>query len=171
MGAADVFVVGFGTNRKWTSKMIREATGSWCSHVWIEYSSFRLGGMHAIHAQSEGVIRDDVFDVWDKYPKFKRYEVMMKSNEIHNGIKYAINMIGTPYDYGVIINGLKLWWWRETMRYTTPHRNPRELHCSEFVTLVLDYINIPNINKLDPELTYPGKLWKFVRDSSVFREV
>jgi len=172
MGAADVFVVGFGTNHKWTSKLIRRATDSWCSHTWIEYGSLTYGGIWTIHAQSDGIVKERMAKVWKKYPTFRRFELVHVSQaQIREAIGYAIEQLGTPYDYGVIGNGAKLWWWRQTGRYRSPRYNPRELHCSEFVTKVLHFLDIEGVDILDPELTHPGKLYKFMENHPNFKPV
>lgn len=171
MGAADVVVVGFGTNGKWSSKMIRRATNSWCSHTWIEYSSTEYGAMNAIHAQPEGVVKQRVLDVWNTYPKSRRYELTMPPQDIRLAIRYAVERLGTPYDYGALLNAMKLWWWRETSVFSKPRRNPRELHCSELVSLVLAHVDVVGADLIDPELTTPGQLWRYVEGHRQFREV
>jgi len=163
MPAADVFVVGVGTNTERTSKMICRMTDSWCSHAWIEYSSLSFGGMWAIHAQSDGVVKERMGKVWAKYPTFRRFELVGVSQDtVRQAIASAIDKIGTPYDWGIIMNGIKLWWYLKTGHISRPRYNPRELHCSEFVSVVLRDVGVESWEQLDAEVIHPGKLFNFM---------
>lgn len=170
MPAADTFVVGLGTNQKWTSRLIRKAIKSEVSHGWIEYAS-PIGGMWVIHAQPDGIIKEPLLDVLFRYSPHKRFELCLPQPVITEAINNALSRIGTPYDYGVIRNGIKLWYWHRTGRYSEPVRNPRELHCIEFIVLVLQEAGVKDADMLDPELTHAGKLLNFITDHSQFREM
>jgi hypothetical protein len=171
MSVADVFVLGFGTNKKFTSRLIRRISDSWCSHAWIEYSSLSFGGMWAVHAQPEGIIKESIFSAWRKYPTRRRFEVIVEPEKIREAIAHAIALLGRPYDYGVIVNGLKLLRLRRTGRSSRIRRNNYKLHCSEFICIVLRYLEIDGAYDLDPEATYPGKLYEFVSGHPQFRPI
>jgi len=165
-----MLVVGIGTNDKLKSRLVRAATGSWCSHSWIEFSSTEHG-IWAVHAQPEGVVREGVIDVVKAYPKHRRFEVVGVPLELElSAIGNALAALGTPYDWGVIINAVKLVRWRLTGRTSRLHRNPREFHCSEFVSMVIRDLGIPKSEQLDPEAVHPGKVFNFMVGHRSFRE-
>lgn len=160
-------IIGVGTNRKLTSRLIRRATRSWCSHAWIEIDDF-----HAIHAVSEGVVKERLPFVWQAYPHLRRYELVgFHPVEIRLGVRKAIELIGHPYDFNVIVNGISLWWWYLTGIVHEPRRNPRALHCSEFACLVLRSMPLAMAGQLDPETTHPGKLDAWLLGHPQFVEV
>jgi len=167
--------IGFGTNEKWTSRLIRWATASEWSHVWIEYPSGVWGGRWVAHSWADGVVKVPLEQVEAAYPKRKVYECRF---ELDDGLKWARQYIAAGYDYGVIWNGLVLvlhratgWGWLD--RVAT--RNAAKYSCSEFVGGILKASGVRGVRSsgvvdegadpFDPELTTPGDLERFCSDS------
>lgn len=160
--------VGFGTNDKWTSRLIRWATRSEWSHAWIEYPSSILGGRWAVHAGPNGVVPVPIEQVEEAYPKRKLYEC---SVNLDLGFQWARNRIGAKYDYGVIWNGIILvlhrvtgWEWLNEV----VTRNAVRMSCSEFVAGILKASGVDGTADMDIELTPPGDLERLCHDSGDF---
>lgn len=159
-------VVGIGTNDRLSSRLVRRITRSDYSHAWVEY------GETVYHAQSKGVIDEEVSEVWKKYPKMRRFRLLAPSDIAERCAEYAETMIGIPYDYNVIGNGIRLWWYFVTGRITKPEVDPYRFHCVEFAIHVLrEAAPISKLDQLDPELTYPGKLLTWLEGHTRFKEI
>ena len=174
-----MIVIGFGTNEKWTSKLIRWATRSEWSHVWIEYPSGVWGGRWVAHSWADGVVKVPLERVEAAYPKRVVYECRADLTE---GLKWARQYITAGYDYGVIWNGLLLalhratgWDWLTRI----VARNAAKYSCSEFVSGIFKASEVRGVessgvvggdtaDRFDPELTTPGDLAKFCADSDDF---
>lgn len=163
-----MFLVGFGTNDRWTSKLIRWATKSKWSHTWIEYPEDVWGGRWAVHAWEDGVVKIPNERIRASYPEQRAYECQ---EDLSQGLTWARQYIGAPYDYGVIWNGLLLvvygatgWRWL----YDVVHRNAAKFSCSEFVAGVLKASSVPGTQDIDPELATPGELERFCSTSQSF---
>lgn len=161
-------LVCVGTNNKWISRLIRSAIRSKHSHAWLEF--YRGAYSYVIHAQPKGIVIEQRSEVYERYPTMQRFEVVLSAKQkIIDAEHYAHSLLGVAYDYGVISNGLKLWWWYKTGRISKPYVDPVRLHCSEFVCLVLRKLGVTNWEQLNPELTHPGKLYNFMKGNSYFR--
>lgn len=160
--------IGFGTNQKWTSKLIRWATKSEWSHTWITYPSSVWGGYWAAHSGPNGVVKIPLERMKQMYPESIHYELGAGVDDFVLGFEWASQHVGQDYDYGVIWNALLLVLWRATgWRYLWKlvARNSTKFTCSEFVTGFLIASGVPGILKVDPELTPPGVLQEFCDDS------
>jgi len=161
--------IGFGTNRKWTSCLIRWATGSEYSHVWVEYESSVWGGTWVAHAGPKGVVKETQENVYKKYPKHRIYDF---SGDLTKGLHAVKGDVGADYDYrSVIWNGLLLVLYTAT-RWNYLHslvtRNTSKLSCSEFVAKILKECGVEGTETFDPELTTPGDLERFCAHSDHF---
>lgn len=160
--------IGFGTNQQLHSRLIRWATDSPWSHVWIEYWSHIWGGPWAAHAGPTGVVKVPLEQVWTKYPERIRFDCISLGGD---GFAWARNYIGAPYDYGAIWNGLLFAIHRSTKWEWLRHialRNTAKFTCSEFVTGFLQASGIPDVVGLEPELTTPGELYRIIESSRGF---
>lgn len=161
--------IGFGTNERWTSKLIRWATDSQWSHCWLEYPSAVWGGQWVAHSGANGVVKIPVERVYKKYPKRGLYELKLEPEEIDRGFSWARSRIGVDYDYGVIWNAILLILWRATgwkYLWKIVYRNAAKDSCSEFVSGFLAATGMPGGEKLDPELTPPEGVWELCYDSA-----
>lgn len=163
--------IGFGTNEKWTSKLIRWATGSEWSHAWLEYPSSVLGGRWAVHSGAQGVVLVPLERVERAYTKRKIYEC---GAPLGPGLDWARKFIGVSYDFGVIWNGLLLvlhratgWEWLHRMVV----RNAVKMSCSEFVAGILKASGVAGTEDVDIELTPPGDLERLCYNSDDFQVV
>lgn len=160
--------IGFGTNKKWVSKLIRWATRSSWSHVWVEYPSGIWGGRWVAHSQSEGVVKVPLEQIEVAYPTRKLYEC---NPNLENGFLWARTRISAKYDYGVIWNALLLVLYRATKwewLWKIVAKNAARYSCSEFVCGILKAAGVEGTEGLDPELTTPGDLEKFCSGSNNF---
>lgn len=160
--------VGFGTNEKWTSKLIRWATRSPWSHVWIEYPSAIWGGRWVAHSWAEGVTKVPLDQVETMYPVRKTFECRPN---MEAGFLWARKYVNAGYDYGVIWNGLLLvlhhatgWEWLHKIVI----RSAAKFSCSEFVCGFLKAAEVAGTESMDLELTTPGDLEKFCSSSKDF---
>lgn len=180
-----MILVGFGTNDKLASRLIRWATRSEWSHVWIEYPSGVWGGQWVAHSWADGVVKVPLECIEAAYPRRKLYECRLDLTE---GLKWARQYIAAGYDYGVIWNGFLLvlhratgWQWLTRLIA----RNAAKFSCSEFVSGILKASGVRGVrssgavevtsdelgvdgDRFDPELTTPGDLDRFCADSDDF---
>lgn len=174
-----MILIGFGTNDKLASRLIRWATRSPWSHVWIEYPSGVWGGRWVAHSWADGVVKVPLERVEAAYPRRKLYECQV---DLSQGLEWARRYIAASYDYGVIWNGLILavyrvtgWKWLQRI----VHRNAARFSCSEFVGGILKASGVRGVessgavevgieDRFDPELTTPGDLERFCADSDDF---
>lgn len=150
--------IGFGTNEKWTSKLIRWATGGQYSHAWIEYQCPVMGAWMVLHSWgTAGVVIMPRERVDALYPVQTGYECKA---DLTKGIEWARPMIGTTkYDFGVIWNGLVLFLYRATKwewLNNIVHRNASKYSCSELIAGILKHAGtVAGAESLDIELTPP----------------
>jgi hypothetical protein len=166
--------VGFGTNDKWTSRLIRWVTRSPWSHVWIEYPSGVWGGRWVAHSWADGVVKVPIERTEATYPKSKIYECMIPVDVLSPGFSWARHHISAGYDYGVIWNGFLLVLYRSTgwnWLWKIVARNATKFSCSEFVCGFLKAAGVNGTESLEPELTTPGDLEKFCAGSDDFAVV
>lgn len=150
--------IGFGTNQKTHSKLIRWATGSPWSHTWIEYPSELWGGWWAAHAAPTGIVKVPLAGVLSMYPEHIRFEC---DRDMRGGFAWAHCAVGAPYDYGVIWNGFLYALHRATewgFLHQMAVKNTAKYTCSEFVTGFLKASRVRSVAGLDPEFTPPGLL-------------
>jgi len=171
--------IGFGTNERLTSKLIRWATRSDWSHVWIEYPSGVWGGRWVAHSWADGVVKVPLERVEKAYPKRRLYECQV---DVSDGLTWARKYIAASYDYGVIWNSLVLilyratgWQWLKQIAA----RNAARFSCSEFVGGILKASGVKGVessgvvdpdavDRFDPEMTTPGDLERFCATSDDF---
>ena len=166
-----MIVIGFGTNEKWTSKLIRWATDSPWSHCWIEYPSGVWGGRWVAHSWSDGVVKVPLEQVEAAYPKRKIYECRVDVDKLQPGFTWSRKYIAADYDYGVIWNGFLLVLWKATgwkYLHKIVHRNATKFSCSEFLAGFMKAAGVTGTESLDPELTTPGELEEFCSSSDDF---
>lgn len=158
----------FGTNEKWTSRLICWATEAEYSHTWGEYPSSVWGGEWAAHSSSSGVVKVPAEAVRQEYPKFVAYECQA---DLSKGFEWARKYVGAKYDYGVIWNALLLVLYRFTKwrwLWNVVSRNDAKLSCSEFWASLFKNAEVPGAEKLDPELTTSRMLRAFCVKSDEF---
>jgi hypothetical protein len=164
-----VICVCFGTNERWTSRLIRWATDAEYSHTWGEYPDVVWRGTWAAHSSKKGVVKIPAERVHEEYPKHIVYECKV---DLSKGIDWARDRFGADYDYGVIWNALLLviyrytqWKWLEKI----VARCETKLSCSEFWTgLLKNAGTVAGMEDMDPELTTSGALRQFMRYSDDF---
>lgn len=161
--------IGFGTNEKWTSKLIRWATESDWSHCWIEFKS--LGDGWGVHSGPDGVVLVPIERIEETYPERTLYELNIDVEKVHLGFRWARDRVGADYDYGVIQNLILLLLWKATkwrFLWDLVARNASKFSCSEFVSGFLVAAKVPGVGGLDPETVYPGLLEEFCDNSTNF---
>lgn len=151
--------VGFGTNERFHSRLIRWATESRWSHTWLEYESILWRGIWVAHAAPHGVVKVQLAKVLQEYPVNIRFSY---EANLTDGFAWARDYIGAPYDYGAIWNGLLYAAHRVTkwqFLHNVVSRNTSKHTCSEFVAGFLKASKTPGFEGLDPELIPPGDLF------------
>jgi hypothetical protein len=160
--------IGFGTNNKLHSRLIRRVIDFRWSHTWIEYPSELWGGAWAAHAGPHGVVKVPLEKLHGVYPKHISFDCHV---DVRGGFSWAHGAVGAPYDYGVLWNGLLYathratkWNWLRKVAM----RNTARFTCSEFVTGFLKAADVRSVAGLDPELTPPDVLYRIVEQSGEF---
>ena len=179
--------IGFGANDSLRSKLIRWATGSEYSHVWIEYPSTCWGGQWVAHSAEHGVVKEPCERVRARYDRTYIFEV--KDFDLTPGMQASKELLGRRYDFKVIWNGLLLvlnrvlkskWLWKLAAK------DMSKLSCSEFVTVVMMRAGLPAIQsgefvhqvmgrlgiegatEVEPEFVTPGNLFRLCKSSKTF---
>lgn len=164
--------IGFGTNDKWTSRLIRWATGGDISHAWLEYPSLLWGGRWVAHAGKYGVVKVPIDAVEKAYSRRRMYACRVG---IESGLRHVAGYVGDEYDFmGAIWNGLLLVLFRATgwkWLYRVVHRNTSKLTCSEFLVLFLQAAKVPGAETLDAELTTPIDAERWMIKSGIFDRI
>ncbi len=160
--------IGFGTNGKPHSRLIRWATDARWSHCWIEYPSELWGGTWAAHSGPTGVVKVPLEKLLTVYPEHVRFDCLA---DVRAGFTWAHGAVGAPYDYGVIWNGLlyathRMTHWKWLRKVAA--RNTAKFTCSEFVTGFLKAADMRSVAGLVPEFTTPGELYGVVEQSGEF---
>lgn len=165
-----MIAINFGTNQKWTSKVLRWLTDSQFTHVWFEYPSSRWQGNMVLHANPKGVLLEPAPQVRERYPTREGYICQV---DLTPGLLIIKDHIGiTGYDFHTAIwNGLVLlaykatkWsWWHRILK-----RNPNRFTCSELATIVLKGSNVDGTKGLAPEFVLPSRLRKLCKESPQF---
>ena len=147
-----VFVC-FGRQKNLKSWLVRLATDSEWSHVWIEFELAK--NVWAIHSASDGVVMVPADRVRAEYAPVETVPLDVPVDVL---LWEAHKFVGADYDFNVIINGILLALWRATgVIWFRPLRNACKYSCSE-VTILLLKRHVKALAALDAELTTPGKL-------------
>lgn len=161
--------IGFGASDSVRSKLIRWATKSDWSHVWVEYQSRAWGGYWAAHSTEKGVVKEPAARVKRRYNRAVLFEAKF---DLTPGMSSARTLVGKPYDFMVIWNALLLIlsrWIRYGWLVQYVSRDLSKVTCSEFVATIIKRSGLQEAKGLDPELTTPGDLHRLCERSREFR--
>lgn len=159
--------IGFSTTRLLSSRIIRWATGSSCSHAFIAFDDSSLKMRMVMQAESWG------FELrpWDRWIRHNTLVAEFRpiGPPLEGALQQLSRRLGTKFDYrSALIIGLKSLvqsWSRN--RYTLNlNQSPWKLTCSEAVVRLLKLGGYPSMKRRDPETTSPGALLKIIMDSS-----
>jgi hypothetical protein len=148
--------IGFSTRKKnILSTIIRWATGSKASHVWLLTSLF--GVPCVVEASDFGFFPSMTFE------RFKQANEIVSlipiEQSLDEGLTWAAKSFGERYDYtglfGMIVVMLGRFFHR---RWKNPLDNRKALFCSEAIASVLVLSRYPNSEQLVPEETTPDQL-------------
>jgi len=163
--------IGFSTTRLLSSRIIRWATRSSCSHAFIAFDDRSLNMRMVMQAESWG------FELrpWDRWIRHNTLvaEFRPAGPSLEGALKVIARRLGTKFDYrSAFIIGLKSLvqsWSRN--RYTLNlNHSPWKLTCSEAVVRFLKHGGYAAVKKSDPETMSPGELLKAVlTDRSQFK--
>lgn len=168
MSALNV-TVGFSTTNKLTSRIIRWATRSPCSHAWFAFDDETLGMRMVMQAEWWG------YEVrpWKRWRGDNILVAEFEPAELELGpsVKFMAQELGTRYDYGAAAwVGVKGWVqrWFHSRLSVRPSRTPHQLMCSEAVVRLLMHAGYQFSPGLDPELVSPGDLLGILQKSAQF---
>ncbi len=159
--------IGFSTTRLLSSRIIRWATGSSCSHAFIAFDDSSLKMRMVMQAESWG------FELrpWDRWIRHNTLvaEFRPVGPPLEGALQQLSKWLGTKFDYrSAFIIGLKslvLSWSRN--RFTLNlNQSPWKLTCSEAVLRLLKLGAYPSMKRRDPETTSPGALLKILMEST-----
>ncbi len=155
--------IGFSTTRMVSSRIIRWATRSSCSHAFIAFDDRSLNMRMVMQAEAWG------FELrpWDRWIRHNTLvaEFCPVGPPLEDALRVLSRRLGTKFDYwSAFIIGIKSLaqsWSRN--RYTLNlNQSPWKLTCSEAVVRFLKHGGYAAVKKNDPETTSPGSLLKAV---------
>ncbi len=155
--------IGFSTTRLLSSRVIRWATRSSCSHAFIAYDDRFLKMRMVMQAESWG------FELrpWDRWIRHNTLVAEFRpiGPSLNSALRELSTRLGSKFDYrSAFIIGLKslIQSWSQN-RYTLDlNQSPWKLTCSEAVVRFLKSGGYSAVKKSDPETTSPGALLKMV---------
>jgi hypothetical protein len=163
--------IGFSTTKKLSSRFIRWATNSSCSHTFIAFDDTALNMRMVMHAEAWGY----ELQPWRRW--IRRNILVAEFIPVGRSLDGALHAIakslGVRFDVrSAIIIGIKskLTFWYKSRFSLDLNRSPWKLTCSEAVVRFLDYGGYSAARGLNPENTSPGELLdKIIRDQKEFR--
>ncbi len=155
--------IGFSTTRLLSSRVIRWATRSSCSHAFIAFDDRSLNMRMVMQAESWG------FELrpWDRWIRHNTLvaEFRPTGPPLESALQVIARRLGTKFDYrSAFTIGLKSLvqsWSRNRFTLNLNH-SPWKLTCSEAVVRFLKHGGYAAVKKSDPETTSPGELLKAV---------
>ncbi len=155
--------IGFSTTRLLSSRIIRWATRSSCSHTFIAFDDKFLGMRMVMQAESWG------FELrpWDRWIRHNTLvaEFRPVGPSLNDALRKLSRNLGTKFDYrSAFIIGLKslVQSWSRNRFTLNLNQSPWKLTCSEAVVRFLKHGGYASVKKSDPETTSPGLLLKAV---------
>lgn len=149
-------LIGFST-RKWNplSMLIRWVTGSKFSHAWL---LFDVMGVKQVLEATEWGYRLMSWELFQK--KNLIVKTIDPQWDLTPGVKKALTLLGTPYDFFALLGMLFVVIGRKLKkRLNNPFANTtHNLFCSEAVVDVCQWAGMPAMEGLDPERIGPEDL-------------
>jgi hypothetical protein len=155
--------IGFSTTRLLSSRIVRWATRSSCSHAFIAFDDRALNMRMVMQAESWGY----ELRPWDRWIRHNTLVAEFRpiGHPLDDALREISRRLGTKFDYrSAFIIGLKSLfqsWYRN--RYTLNlNQSPWKLTCSEAVVRFLRHGKYAMVKNRNPETTSPGSLLKMV---------
>ena len=164
--------IGFGTNERLASRLIRRATESDWSHTWLEFPSSVWGSKWVAHSGPGGITKIPLSIVEEAYPERSVYLIGIDVKRLHTGFRWARDHIGSDSGYNVAWNGFLFLLWRATVwerLYGTIRKNVARYTGSDFVAGFLKAGGVTGFEKSDPKQVTPGHLERFCNHSNDFQ--
>jgi hypothetical protein len=158
--------IGFSTTRLLSSRIIRWATQSSCSHAFIAFDDRALNMRMIMQAESWGY----ELRPWDRWIRHNTLvaEFRPKGPPLENALQELAQHLGSKFDYrSAFIIGVKslIQSWSRNRFTLNLNQSPWKLTCSEAVVRFLQHGNYTSIKRWDPETSSPGGLLKAVLEN------
>lgn len=156
--------IGFSASTGIVSKVIRWFTRGRVSHAYATYYSETLQDVFVIEATFWGY-------------KLTPHAKWIKSNkpvgefkckkDLTPGLRHVAKWLGGTYDFWSALGLAARRWFGKW--YRNPFKDPKKLHCSEAVTMLLRYVGLAE--EMDPESTTPEDLYDYCLNNTEFEEI
>lgn len=161
--------VGFSTTNALSSRLIRFFTRSKVSHTWFSFRDETLDKTLVMHATRIGYN----VETWKKFTSHNTLVAMFGCDyDLRPGLQKVANWLGTKYDFEGILGFLWVLFLRWfNIKRKNPFRDTKRLFCSEAVIVGLkatEALEIPRVQKLDPETTDPEDLLELCASEDKF---
>lgn len=155
--------IGFSTTRLLSSRIIRWATRSSCSHSFIAFDDRALDMRMVMQAESWGY----ELRPWDRWIRHNTLVAEFRpiGPHLEDALREISRRLGTKFDYwSAFIIGLKSLFqsWSRNRYTLNLNQSPWKLTCSEAVVRFLKHGKYVAVKKSDPETTSPGSLLKII---------
>jgi hypothetical protein len=165
--------VGFSTTRLLTSRLIRWATRSSCSHAFIAFDDRALRMRMVMQAASWGY----ELRPWKRWIRENLLvaEFTPQGQPLDETLRLIAGKLGSRFDYkSALLTGIKGKFdlWHKSRFSLNLNRSPWKLTCSEAVVRFLQLGKYRTASGLDPETTSPGELLeRILGNENEFRAV
>jgi hypothetical protein len=151
--------VGFSTTRLLTSRLIRWATRSSCSHAFIAFDDRALRMRMVMQAASWGY----ELRPWKRWIRENLLvaEFAPQGPRLDEALRLIADRLGSRFDFkSALRTGIKGKFdlWHKSRFSLNLNRSPWKLTCSEAVVRFLKFGKYGTADNLDPETTSPGEL-------------
>lgn len=156
--------IGFSASTGIVGKTIMWFTRGRVSHAYATYYSKTLQNVFVIEATFWGY----KLTPHSKWLKHNQPVAEFKcSYDLSPGLRHVAKWLGGTYDFWSAFGLAAKRWFGKW--YRNPFRDPKKLHCSEAVTMMLRKIGLAE--NLDPESTTPEDLLQYCSKHSCFEEI
>jgi hypothetical protein len=156
--------IGFSASTGIVGKVIRWFTRGRVSHAYATYYSETLQDVFVIEANFWG------YNLTPHEKWIKKNKVVAEftcERDLAPGLRYVAKWLGATYDFWSAFGLAARRWFGKW--YRNPLRDPKKLHCSEAVTMLLAKVGLAE--SLDPESATPEDLYSYCLNNKEFKRI
>lgn len=163
-------LICFVATKEWWAPAMRWLLRCEYNHSFVLFLDPMWKEWQTIDITRDGV---QILPWYKSFGRVKEIECWKYKRSLLHGLQDSNNLIGAKYDWlGLAINVLRLFIWRLFgRRWRTPLHDVTRYMCFEFVVSLLQLAGISSALQLEPSLTPPDELRKFLQNNEGFEVV